>query len=105
MGANGLRNCPLPGTRSVCLGRNQAARSRAEHREAPNLGECSEGSDLDRRLRLRPRRHRQEAPQPRRFALHIAADPISDPIRKNRDPPCSLPEPHTTPATTLSATN
>ena len=33
--------------------------------------------------------HRQETPQSRRFALHIATDPVGDPLRKNGDPPSS----------------
>jgi hypothetical protein len=40
---------------------------------------------LSGRLGLRPRRHRQEAPQPGRLALHIAADPLGHPFRENTD--------------------
>jgi transposase len=36
-------------------------------------------------LVLCPRRDREETPQPRCFALHIATDPVSDPLRKNGD--------------------
>src|SRR5271167_1030743 len=35
-----------------------------------HVGKCGEDADLDRGLRLCPRRHRQEAPRPGRFALH-----------------------------------
>src|ERR1700719_3984028 len=39
-----------------------------------HVGKCGEDADLDRGLRLCPRRHRQEAPRLGRFALHIATD-------------------------------
>ena len=39
--------------------------------------------DLDCRLGLRPRRHRQEAPRPGRLALHFVTDPLGDPLREN----------------------
>src|ERR1700686_3069395 len=41
-----------------------------------------ENPDLDRRLGLRPRRHRQEAPQARSLALHIAPGPLSHAFRE-----------------------
>ena len=41
-----------------------------------------ENPDLDRRLGLRPRRHRQEAPQARSLALHIAPGPLGQALRK-----------------------
>ena len=37
-------------------------------------------TDLDCRLGLRPRRHRQEAPRPGRLALHVT-DPLGEPLR------------------------
>ena len=49
-----------------------------------HVGKCGEDADLDRRLRLRPRRHRQEAPRLGRFALHIATDFFGHPLRENR---------------------
>ena len=48
-----------------------------------DIGKRGEDPNLDRRLGLRPRRHRQEAPQPGRLALHIAADPLGHPFREN----------------------
>ena len=39
--------------------------------------------DMDCRLGLRPRRHRQEAPRPGRLALHFVTDPLGDPLREN----------------------
>ena len=48
-----------------------------------NLGKRGEDADLDRRLGLRPRRHRQEAPRLGRLALHFATDPLADPLREN----------------------
>ena len=48
-----------------------------------DIRKCREDPNLDRRLGLRPRRHRQEAPQSRRFALHIAPDPLSHTLREN----------------------
>ena len=41
-----------------------------------------ENPDLDRRLGLRPRRHRQEAPQARSLALHIAPGPLGHAFRE-----------------------
>ena len=45
--------------------------------------ERGEDADLDCRLGLRPRRHRQEAPRPGRLALHFVTDPLGDPLREN----------------------
>ena len=47
------------------------------------VGERGEDADLDCRLGLRPRRHRQEAPRPGRLALHFVTDPLGDPLREN----------------------
>ena len=47
-----------------------------------HVGERGEDADLDCRLGLRPRRHRQEAPRPGRLALHFVTDPL-DPLREN----------------------
>ena len=46
-----------------------------------HVGERGEDADLDCRLGLRPRRHRQEAPRPGRLALHFVTDPLGDPLR------------------------
>ena len=48
-----------------------------------HVGERGEDADLDCRLGLRPRRHRQEAPRPGRLALHFVTDPLGDPLREN----------------------
>ena len=40
-------------------------------------------TQIDCRLGLRPRRHRQEAPRPGRLALHFVTDPLGDPLREN----------------------
>src|SRR5271166_2149540 len=48
-----------------------------------DIRKCREDPNLDRRLRLRPRRHRQEAARPGRLALHIATDPLGHPLREN----------------------
>lgn len=48
-----------------------------------DIRKCREDPNLDRRLGLRPRRHRQEAPQSRRFALHIAPDSLGHTLREN----------------------
>src|SRR5215813_12023351 len=50
-----------------------------------DIRKCSEDANLDCRLGLRPRRHRQEAPYPRRFALHIAPDSLGYALRENID--------------------
>ena len=46
-----------------------------------HVGERGEDADLDCRLGLRPRRHRQEAPRPGRLALHFVTDPLGDPLK------------------------
>jgi hypothetical protein len=48
-----------------------------------HLGKRGQDADLDRRLGLRPRRHRQEASRPGRLALHFAPDPLGHPFREN----------------------
>ena len=48
-----------------------------------HVGERGEDADLNCRLGLRPRRHRQEAPRPGRLALHFVTDPLGDPLREN----------------------
>jgi len=50
-----------------------------------DIRKCSEDANLDCRLGLRPRRHRQEAPHPRRLALHIAPDSLGYALRENID--------------------
>jgi Transposase DDE domain len=52
---------------------------------------CREDSNLDRRLGLRPRRHRQEAARPGPLALHIATDPLGHPLRENADTSSTCP--------------
>jgi exodeoxyribonuclease VII large subunit len=47
------------------------------------VGECGQVANLDRRVGLCPRRHRQEAPQSRRLALHFATDFVGHPFREN----------------------
>ena len=48
--------------------------------------ECGEDTDMDRCFGLCPRRHRQEASQPRRFALHFAIDFVGHPFREDAHP-------------------
>ncbi len=45
--------------------------------------ECGEVTNMDRRVGLCPRRHRQEASQSGRFALHFVTDIFTDPVREN----------------------
>src|SRR3989338_6139309 len=45
--------------------------------------ECGEVANLDRHVGLYPRRHRQEAPQSGRLALHIVTDIVAHPIRED----------------------
>jgi hypothetical protein len=45
--------------------------------------ECRQDANLDRRVGLRPCRHHQEAPQPRRLALHFATDLVTHPFRED----------------------
>lgn len=40
-------------------------------------------TNLERRVGLCPRRHRQEAPESRRFALHLATDSVRHALREN----------------------
>jgi hypothetical protein len=51
-----------------------------------HIRECGEVANLDRRIGLCPRRHRQEAPESRRFALHPATDFFAHPVRENAHP-------------------
>ena len=48
-----------------------------------HVGERGEDANLDRGVGLRPGRHRQEATQPRRLALHIATGLFGHTIREN----------------------
>jgi hypothetical protein len=50
-----------------------------------HVGQRRENANLDRSFRLRPGRHRQEAPRPGRLPLHIAADFLRHPFRENAD--------------------
>ena len=50
------------------------------------LGECGEIANLDRRVGLCPRRHRQKASQSGRIALHFATDIFAHPVRENAHP-------------------
>jgi Domain of unknown function (DUF4372)/Transposase DDE domain len=45
--------------------------------------ERSEVANMGRGLGLRPRRHREDAPGPRRSPLHFATGSFADPLRKN----------------------
>ena len=47
------------------------------------VGKRGENADLDCRLGLRPRRHRQEAPRSGYLALHFATDSLGSPLREN----------------------
>jgi hypothetical protein len=59
---------------------NQAAS--ADQAVLRDIRKRGENPDLDRRLGLRPRRHRQEAPQARSLALHIAPGPLGHAFRE-----------------------
>jgi hypothetical protein len=50
-----------------------------------DIRKCRKDPNLDRRLSLRPRRHRQEAACLGRLALHIATDLLGHPLRENAD--------------------
>ena len=52
-----------------------------------HLGERGEDANLDRRFRLRPGRHRQEAPRLGSLPLHFAPDFLRHPLRENADAP------------------
>src|SRR5580700_6291361 len=56
-----------------------------------HIRKCREDPNLDRRLGLRPRRHRQEAASPGRLALQIATDPLGHPVRENADASSTCP--------------
>ena len=48
-----------------------------------HVRECGEVANLDRRIGLCSRSHRQKTPQSRCFALHIATDIFTHPVREN----------------------
>jgi hypothetical protein len=54
------------------------------------VGECGQDANLDRGVGLCPGRHRQEAAQSGRLALHFATDFVGHPFRENAHP-ASLP--------------
>ena len=48
-----------------------------------HIGERGEVANLDRRVGLCPRRHRQEAPQSRGLALHFITDLVGHSLRED----------------------
>jgi len=80
--AHHCRPLQKPMASGVVLQVDQAAP--ADQAVLRHVGKCGEDADLDRGLRLCPRRHRQEAPRLGRFALHIATDFFGHPLRENR---------------------
>ena len=80
-GRHHLRALQKPLAGGTLLQVDQAASS--DQAVLRHVGERGEDADLDCRLGLRPRRHRQEAPRPRRLALHFVTDPLGDPLREN----------------------
>src|SRR4029077_19897999 len=67
-----LRALQKPLASRTVLQMDQAAS--ADQAVLRDIRKCREDPNLDRRLGLRPRRHRQEAASPGRLALHIATD-------------------------------
>ena len=67
-GRHHLRALQKPPAGGTLLQVDQAASS--DQAVLRHVGERGEDADLDCRLGLRPRRHRQEAPRPGRLALH-----------------------------------
>ena len=80
-GRHHLRALQKPLAGGTLLQVDQAASS--DQAVLRHVGERGEDADLDCRLGLRPRRHRQEAPRPGRLALHFVTDPLGDPVREN----------------------
>ena len=80
-GRHHLRALQKPLAGGTLLQVDQAASS--DQAVLRHVGERGEDADLDCRLGLRPRRHRQEAPRPGRLALHFVTDPLGDPLREN----------------------
>ena len=76
-GRHHLRALQKPLAGGTLLQVDQAASS--DQAVLRHVGERGEDADLDCRLGLRPRRHRQEAPRPGRLALHFVTDPLGDP--------------------------
>ena len=77
---------PPPSARSTkAAGRWNSSSWIKQHLRIKQFYGTSENAvaDLDCRLGLRPRRHRQEAPRPGRLALHFVTDPLGDPLREN----------------------
>ena len=80
-GRHHLRALQKPLSGGTLLQVDQAASS--DQAVLRHVGERGEVADLDCRLDLRPRRHRQEAPRPGRLTLHFVTDPLGDPLREN----------------------
>ena len=80
-GRHHLRALQKPLAGGTLLQVDQAASS--DQAVLRHVGERGEDADLDCRLGLRPRRHRQEVPRPGRLALHFVTDPLGDPLREN----------------------
>ena len=80
-GRHHLRALQKPLAGGTLLQVDQAASS--DQAVLRHVGERGEDADLDCRLGLRPRRHRQEEPRPGRLALHFVTDPLGDPLREN----------------------
>ncbi len=80
-GADHLRSSTRPLAGRTVLQVDQAAS--AYQGVLRHLGERREDANLDRRLGLRARGHRQKAPQAGRLALHFATDIFTHPLREN----------------------
>ena len=79
--ADHLRALQEPLAGRIVLQVDQAASSDQEI--SGHFGKCGQDANLDRGVGLRARRHRQETPQPRRFALFAATDLVGHAFRKN----------------------
>src|ERR1700720_2124061 len=77
-GRDHLRALQKPLASRTVLQMDQAAS--ADQAVLRDIRKCREDPNFDRRLGLRPRRHRQEAASPGRLALHIATDPFGHPV-------------------------
>jgi hypothetical protein len=80
-GRDRLRPLQEPMAGRAVLQVDQAAS--ADQAVLRDIRKRGENPDLDRRLGLRPRRHRQEAPQARSLALHIAPGPSRSRFSRN----------------------
>src|SRR6201984_2175499 len=88
-GRDHLRALQKPLASRTVLQVDQAAS--ADQAVLRDIRKCREDPNLDPRLGLRPRRHRQEGASPGRLALHIATDSLGHPVREKADASSTCP--------------